>query len=164
MALFDKSNKGESVQFEVHSIKERIYVAIRTLLKNDLFLLRNNSDEWSICHKFAEYLQHQFLDWHVDVEYNRDKDQVKKLDEETVRPDIIVHIRDTDNNLLVIENKKSNNLEWIDRDRERLSKFTSPNGKYRYKFGALVIFCVAEDHQKPPSVEWFQNGEQSRQN
>ena len=159
---FKKSNKGEYVQFEVNLIKEKIDTAIRTLLKNDLFLLRNNSDEWSISHKFAEYLQQRFSDWHVDVEYNRDKDRIKELNEKDVRPDIIVHIRDTDNNLLVIETKKSNNLKKINEDRKRLSKFTSLKGKYRYKLGALVIFYVAEDCRKLPSVELFQNCEQLR--
>ena len=146
------------MQFQAPLIKEKIGVAITALLKNDLFLLRNDSDEWSISHKFAEYLQRQFPDWHVDVEYNRDKDQVKVLGDENVRPDIIVHIRDTDSNLLVIEVKKSNNLDLIDDDRKRLRLFTSQKEKYRYQFGALVIFYVAAEYQKPPMIELFQGG------
>ena len=148
------------MQLDVSFIRESIETATRTLLKNDLFLLANNSDEWSISHKFAEYLQHQFQDWHVDVEYNRDKDQVKELDEENVRPDIIVHIRDTSNNLLVVEIKKSNNLEWLDRDRRRLCKFTSLTGRYKYRFGALIVFHVAGEYQKLPVMELYQKGEQ----
>ena len=123
-------------------------------------LLRNDSDEWSISHKLAEYLQTQFSDWHVDVEYNRDKNQVKELNNENVHPDIIVHIRDTDNNLLVIEVKKSNNLKLIDDDRKRLIKFTSQEGKYKYLFGFLVIFYVAEEYRKPPLIELFQDSAQ----
>jgi low affinity Fe/Cu permease len=144
------------MSFEKETIKEKVGKTIGLLLKNDLFLLKNNSDELTISHRLAEYLQQEFPDWHVDTEYNRDKDQVKKLDEEIVRPDINVHVRNTDNNLLVIEVKKSNNLEYVDRDRIRLKKFTSPFGKYKYHLGLLVIFFVANDHQKTPSLEYFE--------
>jgi len=133
--------------------------AVRLLLKNDLFLLMNDSDEWAITHKFAEYLQQEFPDWHVDVEYNRDKDQVKTLDEKKVRPDIIVHIRNTDSNLLVIEVKKSNNLENVDLDRKRLEKFTSLQGKYRYQLGLFVMFYVGNEYQKAPVFEYYEKGE-----
>lgn len=150
------------MRFKASEIEERMGIATRTLLKKDLFLLRNDSDEWSVSHKLAEYLQKRFPDWHVDVEYNRDKNQVKELNNENVRPDIIVHIRDTDNNLLVIEVKKSNNLKLIDDDRKRLLKFTSHEGKYKYLFGVLVIFHVAEEYQKPPIIELFQDGVQLR--
>lgn len=141
------------------NVKEVIEKGVRFVLKNDLFLLSNDSDEWTISHKFAEYLQQGFPDWHVDVEYNRDKDQVKTLDEERVRPDIIVHIRNTDSNLLIIEVKKSNNLETVKSDRERLKKFTSPQRKYRYQFGLLVIFYVGDEYQKVPLFEYYQKGE-----
>jgi len=142
-------------------IKEKIEKAVRLLLRNDLFLLANDSDEWTISHKLAEYIQQGFLDWHVDVEYNRDKDQVKTLDEENVRPDIIVHIRNTDSNLLVIEVKKSNNPENTNLDRKRLEKFTSLTGKYRYELGLLAIFYVGKDYQKAPIFEYYENGEQA---
>lgn len=146
--------------FKASEIEGRMSIAIRTLLKEDLFLLRNDSDEWSISHKLAEYLQKQFSDWHVDVEYNRDKDQKKELDNKAVRPDIIVHIRNTNNNLLVIEIKKSNNLNQVDSDRKRLLRFTSHEGRYKYLFGVLVTFYVAEEYQKPPLIQLFQDGAQ----
>ena len=100
-------------------IKEKIERAIRMLLKNDLFLLMNNLEELTISHKLAEYLQQEFPDWHVDVEYNRNKEQLKRLEEELFRPDIIVHIRNTNNNLLAVEIKKSNNLKTLHVDKDR---------------------------------------------
>jgi len=139
-------------------IKEKIERAIRTLLKNDLFLLINNLDEWTISHKLAEYLQQEFPDWHVDVEYNRNKEQLKRLEEELFRPDIIVHIRNTNNNLLAVEIKKSNNLETLRVDKDRLKKLTSPKGKYKYKYGLLVIFYVGDKYQKIPCLEYYQKG------
>jgi len=144
------------MSFDNKIIKEKTEKTVRLLLHNDLFLLKNNTDELTITHRLAMYLQKEFPNWHVDTEYNRDKDQVKKLDEEVVRPDINVHIRNTANNLLVIEVKKSDNLEQVERDRTRLKKFTSPSGKYRYQLGLLVVFYVANDHQKTPSFEYFE--------
>jgi len=153
--------KAYSMRTEKKPIKEKIEKAVRLLLRNDLFLLANDSDEWTISHKLAEYIQQGFPDWHVDVEYNRDKDQVKTLDEEKVRPDIIVHIRNTDSNLLVIEVKKFNNPENTNLDRKRLEKFTSLEGKYRYELGLLAIFYVGNDYQKVPIFEYYENGEQA---
>jgi predicted PhzF superfamily epimerase YddE/YHI9 len=141
-------------------IKEKIERAIRTLLKNDLFLLINDLDELTISHKLAEYLQQEFPDWHVDVEYNRDKEQLKRLEGELFRPDIIVHIRDTNNNLLAVEVKKSNNLETLHVDKDRLKKLTSSKGKYEYKYGLLVIFYVGDKYQKTPCLEYYQKGDQ----
>lgn len=141
-------------------IKEKIERAIRALLKNDLFLLINDLDEWAISHKLAEYLQQEFPDWHVDVEYNRDKEQLKRLEGELFRPDIIVHIRDTNNNLLAVEVKKSNNLETLHVDKDRLKKLTSSKGKYEYKYGLLVIFYVGDNYQKTPCLEYYQKGDQ----
>lgn len=141
-------------------IKEKIERAIRTLLKNDLFLLINDLDELTISHKLAEYLQQEFPDWHVDVEYNRDKEQLKRLEGELFRPDIIVHIRDTNNNLLAVEVKKSNNLETLHVDKDRLKKLTSSKGKYKYKYGLLVIFYVGDKYQKTPCLEYHQKGDQ----
>jgi len=145
---------------EKKTVKEKVEKTVRLLLRNDLFLLKNDSDEWTISHKLAEYLQQEFLDWHVDVEYNRDKDQVKTLDGERVRPDIVVHIRNTDSNLLVIEVKKSSNLENVDLDRKRLEKFTSLQGKYRYQVGLSVIFYVGNECQKAPVFEYYEKGRQ----
>jgi hypothetical protein len=149
----------DSMVITQRNIQEAVEKAVRFLLKNDLFLLSNDSDEWSISHKFAEHLQQEFLDWHVDVEYNRDKDQVKTLDKEKIRPDIIVHIRNTDSNLLVIEVKKSNNLGSVELDRERLKKFTSRQGKHKYQFGLLVTFYVGNEYQKTPVYEYYQKEE-----
>lgn len=143
-------------------IREKIDRAIQAVLKNDLFLLMNNSDEWSISHKLAEYLQQEFPEWHVDLEYNRDKDQVKEIKGKKIRPDIIVHLRNTGNNLLVVEIKKSSNLDNLEDDRDRLRKFTAPKGKFRYRLGLLVIFYVSEQYPNAPMFEFFRNGRRTR--
>src|SRR5271156_1841591 len=103
-------------------IESKLRRAIRTLLREDGWLLRYDANERSITHKLAEYLQKEFRDWHVDCEYNLDgHDDSKKLDlppkrnissadteARTVFPDIIVHCRGKHAkrlNLLVLEAK-----------------------------------------------------------
>jgi hypothetical protein len=89
-------------------------------------------------HRLALYLQDTFKGWDVDCEYNRNRYDTKKLimgddihlkvettqtdDEQgkTVYPDIIVHRRGTDHNLLVSEVQRTSisinfvntNINW----------------------------------------------------
>ncbi|WP_454677202.1 hypothetical protein [Achromobacter marplatensis] len=93
--------------------------ALSELLVNDPDLLSIDANERSITFRFAMYLQQYFTGWTVDCEYNRDGVEPKRLghlelypdseDDEakTVFPDVIVHRRQTKENLLVLEFKKS---------------------------------------------------------
>jgi hypothetical protein len=101
-------------------IEERLDFAIQRLLASDLQLLALDVNERSITHKLATYLQIAFPDYDVDCEYNRCFDEIKTLhvpadnvswddtQAKTVFPDIIVHHRNTDINILVVEVKKLN--------------------------------------------------------
>lgn len=137
--------------YDSDAVEERLREAINWLLNRDRFLLVNNVNERSISHKLAEHLQVIFPDWHVDCEYNRNHASVKKLRFEpsnlsaddtqgtTVYPDIIVHRRGTKQNLLVIEVKKSTNVDNGDFDREKLDLFIADLG---YTCGAFVEFAT----------------------
>jgi len=127
--------------------------ALNILLKNDLWLLQSDANERSISHKLAEYLQQEFQDWNVDCEYNRDGLDPKALvfpseqptaDDEhakTVFPDIIVHHRNTLDNLLVIEMKKSSNPTSPDFDRQKLKAFVKQKG---YRLGLFIQVQVGD--------------------
>jgi hypothetical protein len=104
------------------SVIKKVHDALGLLLKKDIDLLYIDVAERTIAARLAAYLQSLFPEWHVDVEYNRDGHNPKKImlpyhqdfnpdntSNPTVSPDIIVHRRRTDNNLLVIEIKKSSN-------------------------------------------------------
>jgi hypothetical protein len=135
-------------------VEDRVCRAIARLLEEDRFLLVNNVNERSISHKLAEYLQGEFSEWHVDCEYNRDHHEVKTLkfdmpnvpvddtNAKTVYPDVIVHRRDTDQNLLVIEIKKSSNPESRDRDLRKLELFIS---QLRYEYAAFIEFATGTE-------------------
>lgn len=120
----------------LNTIESLVGTAIDRLLANDGDLLRNDVNERSITHRLASYLQELFPEWNVDCEYNRHHDQTKKLVKYrrriakvtdtngiSVFPDVIVHKRMTDSNLLVIEVKKSTNNDPDKFDLEKLAAF-----------------------------------------
>lgn len=160
---------------------------LKELKKNDFILLENDVSERAITHKLAEYLQKRFPEYHVDCEYNRDfergkykpkylklledeMDQRKKLfdekDEElqelSIYPDIIVHIRGTNkDNLLVVEVKK-HNRSGKEFDFSKLKSFTSSSNdnNYKYEFGLFVRIFVREKAENNSEMILFQNGKE----
>lgn len=141
-------------------IEQKVCLAVALLRKNDSFLLENAAHERSITHKLAEYLQLQFPEYHVDCEYNLDGVETKKLprecngkNEEKVFPDIVIHLRGTNNNLLVIEAKPYPGLDKC--DQKKIELFTSKSERYQYKFGLAIGFNGLND----PEPTWFTNGE-----
>lgn len=80
--------------------------------------------------------------WHVDCECNRRGREPKRLSAissataKKVYPDIIVHRRLTDQNLLLIEVKKTGRR--MKRDKEKLVAF-SQEPEYRYQYGLLLV-------------------------
>ena len=136
----------------------RINRAIQRFKDMHYKLLDVNANERSLTHKLAECLQIEFDEYDVDCEYNRRGSEVKRLERllfrgapcndlnaRTVYPDIIVHRRDQDDdNLLVIEAKKSGVDDTI--DRAKLYDFTHDR-QFMYRHGAQIIFEFT-----PPNV------------
>ena len=130
-----------SSKHDKESIDIGLRSAIDRLLRQDFYLLKKDVNERSISHRLGQYLQEIFTDWHVDCEYNRNHDSLKTLDlppkdlasifdteAHTVYPDIIVHLRGTDQNLLVIEIKKSSSADAIGFDLQKLKAFRDELG------------------------------------
>ena len=170
-------------------IKLKLIECVEQVIKDDAYLLRHDISERAISHRLAMYLTPKFTEFDVDCEYNGNIDSdngrkciyilnvrakelglldIKGGDHETtyrgVYPDIIVHKRGkngAENNLLIIEIKKSSsqvNGEW---DAEKLSRFTSSEHKngFDYRFGAFVKLDVGE--RTGFTVEWYQDGQRS---
>jgi len=145
--------------YSIDEIKKKVKISLGILFRNDSFLLENGANERSVAHKLAEYLQIQFPDWNVDCEYNRKGLAQKILDRihecskqkktDRVYPDIIVHRRNTDDNLLVVEIKIKDEDCC---DIEKLKKFTSTSGDFKYRLGLFIKF-----NEKEP-LRWFENG------
>ncbi len=141
-------------------IIQKVQSAKAKFLQWDSDLLEINVNERTMTHKLAEYLQQEFVGWNVDCEYNRNINDEKWLpqppegtvgrefwqdsDAKTVFPDIIVHQRRTNTNILVIEAKKSSNRDRGAWDETKLRAFKNP--PYNYLASLFVKFLVAPDH------------------
>jgi hypothetical protein len=125
----------------IAEVERRVIQAADSLLRHDPYLLTCDLNERSITHKFAEHLQREFQEWDVDCEYNRDRHDPKRLalpprhdinsddlHAKTVFPDIIIHRRGTDENIAVIEVKKSTNPEGDEWDLMKLAAFKDQLG------------------------------------
>ena len=133
-------------------ILEMAASAIETFVATDQALLTLDVNERTLTARLAMHLQHRFTAWHVDCEYNRLGDRVKRLPRpeqtdsadrqgRTIYPDIIIHRRGEPDNLLVIEMKKHDNDD-TDRDELKLTVLTSRDGEYAYRLGIhLILDC-----------------------
>jgi len=153
------------MNYDFKEIQKKVNVAIGVLLKNDEKLLKIDVHERSITHKLAEYLQIQFPDWNVDCEYNRKGDATKiiqgHLEECTehekqyrVFPDIIVHQRGTNSNLLVIEVKKNTSSKKRECDERKLKYFTKSDEEYHYSYGLFIEFFNSLKYKG----DWYEDG------
>lgn len=143
-------------------IKKLVTSAVNQLIEEQPELLKNNVSERALTHHLANYIAHRVRlnhNYHVDVEYNRlgvsDPKSLslppknKPNEEPTegrVYPDIIIHHRNTKDNLLVIEIKKCQTdlskyklKEDYKRDRQKLMGFLKDE-RYKYKYGMHIIF------------------------
>ena len=97
--------------------------------------------------------------WDIDCEYNRNQETIKRLsycklghyEMHNVVPDIIVHRRGTDENLLVIEVKKTTNSEPDDVDIAKLEAFHSQLG---YKAAVFYRFLAGSSETGIRTERW----------
>jgi hypothetical protein len=122
-------------------VSDRLARAVARLLANDRHLLMVDANERAITHRLAVLLEPEFPGWDVDCEYNRDLGEVKELElperdratpgvmrSRPVLPDIIVHHRNTEENLLVIEARKAGAQNRGVDQREKLQAFVQQLG------------------------------------
>ncbi len=151
------------------AIAHKIASALECLLHcPDDFLLKVNANERSITHRLAVHLGSVFQGWHVDCEYNRDghdPENWKRLllspectsransDEGSqVYPDIIVHRRGSQCNLLVIEAKNSTNRTPRNCDLEKLQEYKK---QLHYKYALFVEFLTKTTQPGIKCTEWI---------
>ena len=151
---------------KIKIIKNVVKKSVKRIFENDFILLKNNTHEQDISHRLAHYMENSLNNYSwfrqsqlsVDVEYNRDIADTKKIDNENCRPDIIIHERLTHkNNVIVIEIKKDSEYDRV--DFERLKKFTkiSEENPYKYQIGLYLSFST---NDKKATYVYFKNGEQ----
>ena len=98
--------------------------------------------EVALCHRLAFHLENssKFTGYLIDCDYNRaEQDKKRNPDSDIFRPDIIVHVRrSNENNLIMIEAKKDTcRPEEKAAEKKRLRRNAN---KYGYKYAFLVVF------------------------
>jgi len=140
-------------------IRRRFECALRSFYRKEALLIKYKVSERALTHKLAEHLQKLFPRHNVDCEYNKvgwgDSKRLGVLMEAdpdcpqdcarcpnnkcVIFPDIIVHRRGTEVNLLVIEAKTEWSRRASERDHEKLAALTA-SGEYHYQLGIALCF------------------------
>jgi len=140
-----------------------IISALTTFLRQDYYLLQADVNERSLTHRVGIYLQDEMPAWDVDCEYNRDDHDPKELylpdchpdshdtNAQTVYPDIIVHRRGKQENLLVIEFKKTSSNVSDDKDFIKLREYKN---QLEYMYALFVEFDTEYDGKGINRVQW----------
>lgn len=133
--------------------------ALKNFYKKESLLVEYKVAERALTHKLAEYLQKLFHDYNVDCEYNKvgngDSKRVSALMDANsdcphncnecpankcvVFPDIIVHKRGRDENILVIEAKTAWSGQAQVNDYKKLQALID-SGEYHYQLGVAFRF------------------------
>ncbi|WFN35903.1 hypothetical protein L1994_06970 [Methanomicrobium antiquum] len=151
-------------------LEKLIWEALTKLYKCDKYLIRHEPilkylpdelkeyvSERAIVFRFGIYLQELMSAneclkyYHLDCEYNRNVDIIKKMGINAIIPDLIIHKRGSmKNNLLVLEIKTWWNPDNKE-DIEKINKLIDPEGEYKYKFGLSIII----EKNYPPNLKWI---------
>ncbi len=173
------------IEHYIKMVRDAFQKALELLFAHDGYLIYNDISERSISHKLGCYMQQKFKFFDVDCEYNGNVDaennkkfitilremlvmlkRTKKTDPDQdllsryVYPDIIVHCRGTnEENILIVEVKKTTSKESTEYDFEKLQRYTSEkySNNLNYMLGVLVIVGNNLNGQ-PYSLQWFKDG------
>lgn len=148
-------------------IENRLTNALKRLYYYDSQIIDNNSNERSITHRLAVHLGTVFFEWDVDVEYNRNLNDIKAFNEQAMKvleaaddkmdfltgvkmvyPDIIVHKRGTRNNLLAIEVKKMSTSERLEQYDVNKIKGYIIEESLNYKYVAFIKLAPSSEIEK----------------
>lgn len=165
MDIFEKA-KNKFLKEEKEIIK--IDVNERTLSARLMFHLQTLL--------LSEIYQESYKEYSVDCEYNRINEieykilkvceyieKTKNFEEvdKKVYPDIIVHKRNENNNLIVIEMKKVNSyIKKKENDKNRLKAMTNPRKLNNFNYTLGVYFEVDTIGNNNHIIEFFVNGKE----
>lgn len=138
-------------------------------LEKENEIIKNDTNERTLTHKLANYLEIQlrkndkYKVYSVDCEYNRKEEDIKRLkfgknkDEKEIYPDIIVHQRKIKDNLIVIEMKKTTFNGDKRKDIEKLKALTDEENEYQYALGIYFELDIAGNSN---IIKFFINGKE----
>jgi hypothetical protein len=132
---------------QITQLREIIQISLDNLYQNDAELIQRGGMEQAVSFRFGTYLlgQCQQIEWlrhsHFDMEYNKNGLHPKRTPRRPngVRPDLIVHTRNSnEHNILIVEIKGWWNNESRENDRIKLEDFIHQDGEYRYGYGVFL--------------------------
>ncbi|SRR6266568_925245 len=144
-------------------IRNALANAVQETLDKDYDLIALGGHEQAIAHRIAVYLEKYFPSFHTDCEYNRNKHKAKNRRPETpgdkrqMRPDIIVHRRNTPDNVLAVEMKANANPESA----SDLDKLKCLKGERTYLYKGTAFICIHNalgeitEGVLSASVDWY---------
>lgn len=150
-------------------LKDIVEKAIEEFNTKHKYLLENDLSERCICSSFARCIEDripkatEYNDVVVDVEYNRGatgcERAIKRMNDEIIIPDLIVHKRGYDNhygffNLICVEMKKSTDRRGSDSDKIRLRKLVGYDYGFNYRSGFMIIADM-KDHLLKIESEYY---------
>ncbi len=153
----------------IEKLKKLLKKAVERCYYDDKFLIEQNMERPAVARIFY-YMQNlidydeefsEFREYNLDVEYNKKGRGQKVTDnrENGSAPDIILHIRQENVNLLVVEFKSHKNYKKTTDDRLKLIDFTKLGQGYEYKLGVFVKL-----YYKGPKLSYYEgNNNQEEQ-
>ncbi len=145
------------------ALASALIAAIEELFARDGHLLDVNVHENTIAATLRCYLLGKVgvgpdgAPWDVDFDYNRQQAMVKKVNGvQAVRPDIIVHRRNTGVNRLAMEIKKGSSADpdWGDMDNLMAYRRPSEHQGLGYNYALFLRFGVEADAGRVTCVRW----------
>lgn len=128
-------------------LKDVVIKSLSNLCDNDFILIKSSVKEECINHKLAQYIEKNAVNIlpgnlsliDVDVEYNKyEHDPKKMMGQIPIRPDIIVHQRQSgnSNNYLAVEAKKGYSSQH---DKKKIQHLVESDN-FQYSLGCLVSY------------------------
>ena len=132
-------------------VKRAVNEALRRFYLNDRYLIDHDVNERSLTFRLGFYLQQILSGWDVDCEFNRNcviGNDPKRVHDwrnsdrsmKNISPDIIIHRRGTDSNLLVIEAKKENSAKKDKKDDTAKVEACIEEETLCYRYGLFLEF------------------------
>ena len=131
--------------------------AMKIFISENKSLFESDAHEITLMSQLARTLQKFSNGLDIDIEYNRDIDDIKRVDGKPIKPYLIIHkLGDDSNNILVCEAKKidTSSPDEITKDKERIKEMTSSEGKFHYRVGC---FLLIDTQINELNTFWYEN-------
>ena len=164
MDIFEKAKnkflkeEKEIIEIDVNerTLSARLMFHLQTILLEDK-LYREKYKTYSVDCEYNRINEYKIktLKRYENFEIDDNSDKIRKI-----FPDIILHKRKEEDNLIVIEMKKStsNNKDCKEKDRERLKIMTDLNDPNNFNYTLGVCFEVDTIGNNNHIIEFFVNG------